>query len=95
MKSEADLFSREIHEQQKLRIRDRRDYTELQKSDMMRPARDEAALYADQVGTLQHTIDLLEKESKWLLKVKGDGKNINPDEEFSLRKFTEMKARIK
>lgn len=95
VRSEAELFSREIHDQLRLRVRDRRDYTELQKSDLVRPARDEAALYADQVGTLQHTIDVLEKESEWLLKAKGDGETIDADEEFSLRKFSEMKATIK
>ena len=95
MKADADTFSREIHEQLKLRIRDRRDFTELKKSDLVRPARDEAALYLEQVGTLQHTIAVLEKESKWLAEAKGDGKTVNADEEFSLRQFSEMKALIK
>lgn len=65
--AEKDLMDREVSEQLELRMRDKLHFTKLDKSDFVRPARSDSAMFRSQTAAYETSTRLMERDSDWLL----------------------------
>lgn len=93
--AEKDVIDREISEQLELRMRDKLHFSKLEKSDFVRASRSESALFTSQVGALEASTQIMERESDWLLQNAGEGKQFAENDDFNRDKFNAMKAEIR
>ena len=90
------IFEYEIGLQISLKMKDKKNFTELENSDFIKFGRSETSVFRDQVTTLQDSMDIIEKDNEWLLNA---GASVEKGEEvdgyFDQKAFKALKAEIK
>jgi hypothetical protein len=92
-------FDKDIAMQLKLKMNDKLQFEKGTKSDYVKFSRSENEVFRSQVGSLQESVRLLEKDNEWLLNA-GDNfeaasKKKLDEEEFDKEKYTALKQEIK
>lgn len=96
---EQKIFDREIQTQLKLKINDKQHFEKQTKSDYVKFGRSEHSVYRQQVGSLEESTRLIEKDNEWLLNAGDNFESVAKakleEEQFDKEKYTALKQDIK